>query len=183
MEKHLLLKSVLLIFCAMLLFNFKPSNDLEYTASRFNFYEVSNKILISELDSIVLSDNSCYLNDFNPQNKMERIAIRMIKDTIRMMGLKEKEITIKRKINDRREQMFSSYFCDPQDSIIAFKIYHVDGYVYHHNKKKLNAAHSKNLSPDGVGAHVIGMTGNLSGINGVYFYNQNRNRLYILKSQ
>lgn len=178
----MILKSVLLILCAMLLFNCTKMGDLVYTASTYRPGNVNNRIRMSTLDSIVSSRNLIYLSDYKSRDNADRRVIKMIKDTVQKLGFKTKQFTIVREKNDRISQRFSGYFFDPQDSIIAFKLYHVDGYVHDYNLEKLNAESKKHPQPDGA-YKVLFVTGNISGFDGVYMYNQNRNKLYILRYQ
>lgn len=181
------MKSILIILSSLLLMNcqqWKTVRKLEYTASAFNFHGVDNKILKSELDSIVIAEEGVYLSDYKSNNSIERRAINSIREAIENQGLTTNDFVVKKENvhKNNYKWIFSDGYFDIQDSIYIFELKHIDGYVYSYNLEKLNAESMKHPSPNG--AHIqISIAGNLSGYDGLCVYSRNTNKLRIFKHQ
>jgi|GEM_PF-4397266 len=149
----------------------KNSNQTKeiYTSNR-TFGQIKNQILKTELDSIIKALPYGLLEEYKTTNLKEIDAVKVLKEELRTRGLRPNEFLIYeiKKHND---------------SVIAFHLDHIDGYVYYHNLKKLNLELSKNPTSDGMIEEIPPITGNISGHDGWYIININSKNLEIFLNQ
>ncbi|HSV87843.1 MAG TPA: hypothetical protein VLH61_04315 [Bacteroidales bacterium] len=171
MLKNILLITIcLLLSCSQNRINNINDNKSDIYVSKRNFGGIDTYILISTLDSLINALPYWRLDIYKTTDFVESIAVQILRDELRLKGLKTNEFII--------------YSIEKEsDSIFVFHLDHIDSYVYMYNLDKTNCELSKNPLPEGMVQEIPPITGNLSGYEGWYRINLEKETLEITKAQ
>jgi len=137
----------------------KTSNvESDFYIAKRKFGRVSNQIEKVKLDSLIASLPYSRLGDYNSNDSIINVALKILKDDLQSKGLNFNNFII--------------YEIDKDsDSILVFHLNHCDYLVYKYNWAKLNSALAKVPTAEGIYETVPPITGNVSGHEGWYKVN------------
>jgi hypothetical protein len=136
----------------------KTHNDFnEVYIAKVDFGEVSNKIRLSTLDSLINSLSAYRLNDYKTIGSVENTAFMILKER-----LAKKEINVNGFLITESKIL--------NDSILVFTVSHIDYYTYKYNRTKMNPEQPP-------------ITGNISGYEGLYYVDIKSKTLNIIYVQ
>ncbi|MFC0879000.1 hypothetical protein ACE01N_20565 [Saccharicrinis sp. FJH2] len=161
----ILILMFLLSYCQTRKNNFTDLDSNVYIAHG-NFGGINSQISNNILDSLINVLPYWRLDNYKTTNFIESLAVDLLRNKLELKELKTSEFLI-------------FEITIENDSIFVFHLDHIDSYVYKYNLDKANSELSKKPLPDGTIEVIPPITGNVSGHEGWYRVDLDRNELEV----